>query len=236
MARNQVRSNVARLGRTKAFQKKGGYKNMERQGAKKVDEETPAHKEVPVKGAKNGSKRLVPTQKAPRFYPAEDVRVPKANRKVNKQTKLKPTITPGTVLILLAGRFRGKRVVFLKQLDSGLLLVTGPFKVNGVPIRRVNQAYVIATSTKIDIADVKVDEKINDAYFKKEKAAKVKAEASFFADPANKQAHPESKVADQKNLDKAVIAAVKKAGPTMAKYLAATFSLSKGEKPHALKF
>lgn len=236
MARKQIAPNVARLGRTKAFQKKGGYKHMQRQVAKQQQQEAPAHKEVAVKGANNGGKRLVPTHKAPRFYPAEDARIPKANRKVNKPTKLKSTITPGTVLILLAGRFRGKRVVFLKQLDSGLLLVTGPFKVNGVPIRRVNQAYVIATSTKIDVSDVKVDDKINDAYFKKDKTNKTGPEASFFADPANKQAHPESKVADQKALDKAVIAAVKKAGPTMAKYLAATFSLSKGEKPHALKF
>jgi large subunit ribosomal protein L6e len=112
--------------------------------------------EKEVKGEKNGSKRLVPVHKAPRYYPAEDVRQPKKSRKNPKPATLRSSITPGTVLILLAGRFRGKRVVFLKQLSSGLLLVTGPYKINGVPLRRVNQAYVIATSTKLELGDFSV--------------------------------------------------------------------------------
>ena len=113
-------------------------------------------KTVEVKGAKNGGSRVIAAAKAPRFYAAEDVAVPKKNRKHAGVAKLRNGIVPGTVLILLAGRFRGKRVVFLKQLESGLLLVSGPFKVNGVPLKRVNQAYVIATSTKVELDASKV--------------------------------------------------------------------------------
>ena len=237
MARNSTISPyVGRLGRSKLYSKKGGYKHANRKPAAAAVDEPAATTEKTVGGAKNSGKRVVPVSKAQRFYPADDVRTKKVSRKTPKPTKLRDSITPGTVLILLAGRFRGKRVVFLKQLESGLLLVTGPFKLNGVPIRRVNQAYVIATSTKLDISNVQIDDKLNDAYFRREKAAKVKAEASFFADPANKAPLPENKVADQKAIDKEVVASVKKQGPILAKYLAATFSLSKGDKPHALRF
>jgi len=205
---------------------------------KTPESEAPATKEVQVGGEKNGSTRLVPTSKAPRYYPAEDVRQPKKSRKSPKPTHLRPTIVPGSVLILLAGRFRGKRVVFLKQLDSGLLLVTGPYKVNGVPLRRVNQAYVIATSTKVDLAGFEVDPKINDAYFGK---AAVKgaasAEAEFFEEgkPKPKEPFPETKSADQKEVDKVVIAAVQKQ-ENLAKYLKASFGLTKGQYPHQMVF
>lgn len=57
---------------------------------------------------------------------------------------------------------------------------TGPFKINGVPLRRVNQSYVIATSTKVNISGVNVD-KFDDKYFAKvvEKKKK-KGEGEFF--------------------------------------------------------
>ena len=57
---------------------------------------------------------------------------------------------------------------------------SGPFKINGVPLRRVSQSYVIGTSTKVDISGVSLD-KFDDKYFGKvaEKKNK-KGEGEFF--------------------------------------------------------
>ncbi len=116
------------------------------------------------------------------WYPADDEKKHYKKSKP-KQTKLRKGIVPGSVLIMLSGRFRGKRVVFLKQLNSGLLLVTGPYKVNGVPLKRVNQAYTITTSTKVDVKGVDVS-KIDEAIFKKEKKSRKQGEEKFFAESA----------------------------------------------------
>lgn len=141
-----------------------------------------------------------------------------------KPAKLRSSITLGTVLILLAGRFRGKRVVFLKQLESGLLLVTGPYAINGVPLRRVNQRYAIATSTKVDLKGADYSQ-VADTYFARQasKAGK-KTEGSFFAEAADKSSgKPEEVKAAQKTMDEAL---VKGLPADMRSYLKSRFSLT----------
>lgn len=171
-----------------------------------------------------------------KVYEAQPLPVPKKNNKVNKPMKLRKSLQPGSVLILLAGRYRGKRVVLLKALEDNTLLVTGPFKINGVPLRRVNASYVIGTSTKIDVSGVDVS-KFNVAYFARDRATEAKpTEEELFGDA--KVAAPkiaEHRIADQKAVDASLIAEIKKT-PLLKQYLATSFSLQKGDRPHLLKF
>uniref|UniRef100_A0A1D1YC51 60S ribosomal protein L6 n=1 Tax=Anthurium amnicola TaxID=1678845 RepID=A0A1D1YC51_9ARAE len=227
-------SGIPRYSRSATYRKKALYKRKIIAVKPAEQAKTEKFKTVQVGGPKNGGTRIIPLEKAPKYYPAEDVPKLKVSRKTARPTKLRQTIIPGSVLILLAGRFRGKRVVFLKQLTSGLLLVTGPYKINGVPLRRVNQAFVVATSTKVDIGAVKLDD-VEDQFFKREKAGSSTAEGEFFGDDKNQKVYPKTKAAKQKDVDKAILEAVAKV-PHLGDYLRSRFSLSKGQFPHLLKF
>lgn len=152
--------------------------------------------------------------------------------------KLQKKITPGTVLILLAGQHKGKRVVFLKQLKSGLLLVTGLVRVNGIPLRRVNQHYVIATSSKVALPEavVAAAAKADDVFFKNVKAQVVKQNSIIAKDATATRVVNAERIAIQKEVDAALLPAVKAQGECFVKYLATRFTLTKGVNPHELKF
>merc|ERR1712151_1074511 len=158
----------------------------------------------------------------------------KRPNKAVKKTVLRRDIQPGQVLILLSGRFRGRRVVFLRQLNSGLLLVTGPYKVNGVPLKRVNQAYTIATRTKVNVnAAISLVEKMDEKTFFQVNDVERK---SFFEDVAEKSKRvPEERKTLQKNVDTKVLDVVKST-PHMRQYLANRFALKNGDRPHSMKY
>ena len=159
-----------------------------------------------------------------KYYPADDVVPKKGPIPVRNAPRLRKAIVPGQVLILLAGRFAGKRVVFLKQLKSGLLLVSGPYNVNGVPLKRVNQRYVNVTSTKVSVTGVDVA-KIEDDFFAREKVSK----------DGSKPAKSAAKTAAQTAVDNALKANITKV-EMLEGYLKSLFSLKKGDKPHVMKF
>lgn len=190
----------------------------------------------PIGGEKNGGERTIIVKKGPKWYPADDVKLRVPSRKhLHKQTKLRPSITPGSVLVLLAGNNRGSRVIFLKQLKSGLLLVTGPYSVNNIPLRRVDQRYVIATSTSIDVSGVDVS-KIDDAYFKRQKGSNVSVVMETDEGAGEKKsALTEEKIANQKAVDAVLLPVIEKE-PFLASYLKSKFTLSKGQYPHEMKF
>jgi len=199
--------------------------------------------------AAGGKRLLLRSFKAPalegKWYPTEDTKKP-AKRALRAGAKLvvakvRASITPGTVLILLAGQYQGKRVVFLQQLKkSGLLLVTGPREVNGVPLKRVSQAYVIATSEKVNVeAALKVVDKIEspDELFnaKKERAAKKAtfgAEDDFFgAAQKVKGETGEERKKLQVSVDAGIVL-----DAAHKKYLKSKFALSQSQRPHLMKF
>jgi len=176
-----------------------------------------------------------------RAFRIDRFRLKKKKPIVQREVKIRKSLTPGTVIIILHGVHIGKRVVLLKTTKSGALLVTGPRNVNGVPIRRYKQEFVIATSTKIDISSVKVD-KLDDDLFpvKQKKFKRVKTEEQFFATDKNKKKDkkkvlsPKRRTA-QAEVDKALEPIISKV-PYLGKYLKARFTLVRGVYPHTVKF
>merc|ERR1711994_122068 len=236
-----LESGVYRFGRSKMYHKKAVYKFAKKKAPKKAVAKKPVFVKKEIGGKDNGGFRMVRVKKLATDYPTLDL--PKKGTSKNLFSKhkrtLRKTLTPGTVAIVLAGVHKGKRVIVLKQLASGLLLVTGPYAVNGCPLRRVNQCYLIATQTKVDVSGVKIADNINDDYFKHAPKNKKDQSGDVFESKSTKEYEvSEQKKTDQKAVDAMVVAAINKhpEGASLKQYLRKPFGLSRGQYPHQMEF
>lgn len=236
---------IVRFSKTSMFHKKAKYRFVGKKNPKAEKPKKPVTVVKKIGGEKNGGTRTVLIQKRRNFYPTQDKLPKHAHHKTfSKHVRhTRPNLTPGTVLILLAGRHSGKRVVLVAVLPSGLLLVTGPFAFNSTPLRRVSQRFVIGTSTKVDLGDFKLPEHLNDSYFKKNKkstkrSVKRKEGEDIFAAKKEKYVPSAQRKEDQKTVDASVIAAIGKREDkkTLRDYLKATFGLRSSQYPHRLHF
>ena len=112
--------------------------------------------------------------------------------------------------------------------------MTGPYKYNGVPLKRVNAAYVLPTNTKLNIKE-EIAKNVNDKIFERVDIER-KKEEDFFEEEKKKK---ERITEDRKKLQTEVDIEVRKAVdavPMMKEYLRNRFALKNGDKPHLMKF
>ena len=114
-----------------------------------------------------------------------------------------------------------------------MLLVTGPYKVNGVPLKRVNQAYVLPTRTKVNLSNLPGLDKINDSFFTTRVNFK---RTDFFEDPAKKKERiTDERSNTQKQIDTELLKAIQTT-PLLKEYIKNRFALKNGDKPHVMEF
>jgi large subunit ribosomal protein L6e len=173
------------------------------------------------------------------------------------QVKLRYRLRPkGTIVIVLGNctkLHRGRRMIFLKQLETGDLLLASPNTLTLMPTLQVVQAsYVIATTTRIPLtpACVEAAEKVTFNMFKKANSKKTtdkkKRDGSIFADDQTQAKSATVETIDpelEKTIDSELMKSIANfnKGDTldaaiMKKYLRTRFTIKNGEYPHQMKF
>lgn len=160
------------------------------------------------------------------LYTPDDI--PAFVEKEMKKFEIKPEsprtdLVKGQIVVVLEGVFASKRVVYLKHLEGEEatdVLCAGPASVNGVPFFKINQRYLLATSTVLDIkADASID--TNNVF---------KSMIDEYDEPADIEMTEEEKKLNTK-IEEAI-----KAVKYMKAYLADPFSIDTNKSFYSMKY
>jgi len=189
---------------------------------------------------KTGKKYLLKMN--PKKYPVPNLNTPR--KAVYKQVKLRASVTPGTIGILLKGNQRAKRVIFLKQIDSGLLLVCNP--VNQCAPRTIDHKFFLATKMKVDVSGIQIPEEMNHTFFHNKRAERkaylkaLRKSSILGGDKPEKKvkALTPEKLAVNKKLEDQLTALIEAhpEGAIFKKYMRSLFKLGPRDYPHKMQF
>jgi len=190
---------------------------------------------------KDGKKMMVKTTKLlAKKMPMGDIPMPRKGKLHSH--KLRKSITPGTIGIILKGPQKTRRVVFIKQVESGLMIVANP--VAGLEPTTVDSRYFLSTKVKLDISGVKVPEEMvhshfhnkaerRKAYLKARRAGTVLGELEL-----KPKGFTDEQKAINKKLDDQLIPVIQKHadGAVLENYMKAKFTLTHRDFPHRMVF
>jgi large subunit ribosomal protein L6e len=158
----------------------------------------------------------------PRYYLTKDVRrkLLAKNLSVSMWGSCVQASHPGTILIILTGRNRGKRVVFLMQLSSGLLLVTGHLSLNWVPLCCIEQTRNLSSAAwKSPNTLLTLQEEAEEAQAPGRRGLRHREKEKY-------EITEQSKI-DQKTVDRQILPKIK-AIPQLQGYMRSVFALTNG--------
>ncbi|KAF5141113.1 60s ribosomal protein l6 [Vairimorpha ceranae] len=70
--------------------------------------------------------------------------------KKNQRTR-RTDLECGMIVVVCEGIYESKKVIYLKGLDNNLVLCAGVRDINGVPFFKIDESYLLTTSSKIYI-------------------------------------------------------------------------------------
>jgi len=110
---------VHRFGRSTSYHKKGIWIKRKNPAKKPIVAKKELTREKQIGGDKNGKVRRVVVTKSKKYHPTAVGKKTTLKRVFESKTRLRGSLKPGTICILLAGRHAGKKAIVVKTFDEG---------------------------------------------------------------------------------------------------------------------